>query len=604
MAQPKVRELTIASASRKELGSRAKPVKIEGHEYPGYVQIGIQYAEMVALKKIPACRYLIMAAERFLRMYEEAQKPGNEFYWSDEHAIEVCAFIETLPHVKGVLAKTPFILEPWQIWILIAIYGFRWSDTHDRVVTVAQLEITRKSGKSLLAAGIAFYELGPNAYVGDDLYIIAPTKDLANKVLEPMKKMLEFKPELANYYGAATFSEKIDFDRTDSYAVTLSAAGKKQDGHDPKVVIADEFHSLPASIFNVMKSAQGARPESLFLEIGSAGYNTHGVGWEERKSAIDVLEGKRSQSELFCAIWGVDVQDIGNWRNDRVIRKANPNYGISNPVRKAKQEIEAIFTSPRNKNEVLRTRFNIWGLGEGRLIPSTDWDACADPDMKLSDFDGQIGWIGVDLASRLDMICYVLMFEETDLGNISVFAKHYVPEDGPWREDEELREFYEEWHKAGYLAFTPGSSHSYTEILLDLDELHQNHSIELTAVDDREANMFMSSMDQKGWPVAAHRKNAAQFSEPTRDIQARTYGPRKTIRHDGNPVLAWNVENTIGASNTADLILPKKESEHSTAKIDGFDAMCIANACRMNTVETRKTKKPNPMAERGVRGGE
>src|SRR5690606_39916513 len=130
-------------------------------------------------------------AKRFLAMYAEAKAGKGDIYWSTEHAVEVCAFIETLTHVKGVLAKENIRLEAWQIWVLIAIYGFRWSDTGDRVVNIAQLEITRKQGKSLLAAGIALYELGPNAYVGDDLYIIAPTAALAQKVLEPTPKMVE-----------------------------------------------------------------------------------------------------------------------------------------------------------------------------------------------------------------------------------------------------------------------------------------------------------------------------------------------------------------------------------------------------------------------------
>jgi phage terminase large subunit-like protein len=283
--------LTQHSGSRDELDSGAT-VKIEGKEYPDYVAIGVAYAELIADEKIPACRLLILAAQRFLRMYAEAKKGNGDIYWSDEHAIEPCAFIETQVHVKGVLAKTPIRLEAWQIWVIIAIYGFRWSDTGDRVVTDAILEITRKQGKSLLAAGLSLYELGPNAHIGDDLYIIAPTAALAQKVLEPMSKMVEYNPPLKEHYGIRCLTERIDVAETESYATILSSSGKKQDGHDPKVVVADEFHSLPAAIYNVMKSSQGARPESLFLKIGSAGYNAFGVGWDERNIAIEVLEGE------------------------------------------------------------------------------------------------------------------------------------------------------------------------------------------------------------------------------------------------------------------------------------------------------------------------
>lgn len=585
--------------SRAELSPRAT-LKIEGKEYPDYVTIGVRYAEVVASEVIPACRYLIAAAKRFLSMYADAKKGKGDIYWSTEHAVEVCAFIETLPHVKGVLAKSPIRLEAWQIWFLIAVYGFRWSDTGDRVVNIAQLEITRKQGKSLIAAGIALYELGPNAYIGDDLYIIAPTKDLAQKVLEPMRKMVEYTPALKEFYGITTLNERIDVAETESYAVTLAAAGKKQDGHDPKVVIADEFHSLPASIFNVMKSSQGARPESLFLEIGSAGYNAFGVGWDERNGAIEILEGKRSRPELFAAIWTIDPEDFGNWRNERVIRKCNPNFGVSTPKRKVLQEVEEIYTNPRNKNETLRTRFNVWGLGESKLIGRDAWEACADRALRLEDAEGATCWVGVDLATRNDMVCWVAEFEFDD-GTVAFFAKHYVPEHGLWREDEEVRDIYEQWHEDGWLTFTPGSYHTYDEIEIDLVKLCESHDVELIVVDDREANALMGALAKQGKPVVSHRKNAPNYSEPTKDIVARATGKTKGIVHNGNPVLAWNVENTIGGYNTAELVLPKKVSEHSNMKIDGFDGMVMAHSAYLDQVDSAKVRRPNPMGERGMR---
>lgn len=561
--------------------------------------MGVAYARLIADEVIPACRYLILSAKRFVGMYEDAKAGKGEIYWSNEHAIEPCAFIETLTHVKGVLAKQTIELEGWQIWIVVAIYGFRWKDTGDRIVSIAQLEITRKQGKSLLAAGIALYELGPNAHIGDDLYIIAPTAALALKVLEPMSKMVEFNPQLKEHYGIVCTRDKVSVAETDSYAVILAAAGKKQDGHDPKVVIADEFHSLPASIFNVMKSSQGARPESLFLEIGSAGYNAFGVGWDERNMAIEVLEGKRNRPELFVAIYTIDIEDMGNWRSERVIKKANPNFGISTPKRKVLQEIEEIYTNPRNKNEVLRTRFNIWGLGESKLISRDAWDLCADTALKMTKFKGLKCWIGVDLASRNDMVALVVEFE--DEGKVVFFAKHYVPENGPWREDEEVRDIYELWHEEDHLVFTPGSFHTYEELEKDILDICDDYDVELIVIDDREANAMMGSLTKKGKPVVSFRKNAANYSVPTKDIQAKAVGVSKGILHDGNPVLAWNVENTIGGSNTAELILPKKVSEHSNMKIDGFDGMCMAHAAYLEQVDGTKVVRPNPMAERGMR---
>ena len=561
--------------------------------------MGVKYAELVASEKIPACAYMILAAQRFLDMYAQAHSDEGDYYWSMEHAVEPCAFIEELTHVKGVLAKEKLFLEPWQIWILISIYGFRWRDTGFRVVSIAQLEVTRKSGKSLIAAGIALYELCVNAHFGDDLFIIAPTAAQALKVLEPMSKMVENDPIMKNHYGIQTFKERIDVDLTESYGQVLSSKGTSQDGHDPKIVVADEFHSLPAAIFNVMKSSQGARPESLFLEIGSAGYNAFGVGWDERNLAIEVLEGKRDRPDLFAAIYTIDLEDMGNWRSERVIQKANPNYGISLDKRKVKQEIEGIYTNPRNKSETLRTRYNIWGLGESKLISRDQWEECFDENLKIGDLHSRKACVGVDLASRNDMVSAVIEFEIN--GDYAFFAKHYVPEIGPWREDEEVRDIYQKWHEEGFLTFTPGSFHTYEDVLKDILDWNEEFDVDVIAVDDREANALMGALVKKRTNVVSFRKNASNYSEPTKDIMARTVGKNKGISHNGNEVLTWNVENVIGGWNTAEQVLPKKVSEHSNMKIDGFDAMVMAHACHIEHIDLSKVNKTNPMAERGVR---
>ena len=578
----------------------AQKVTIEGNQYLDYVACGVAYAKLAAEERIPVCRPVMLAAKRFLRMYEAATAAGGDIYWSTEHAIEVCAFIESLTHVKGALAKSKLILEPWQIWCLIAIYGFRWADTGDRVVTIVYWELTRKTGKSLLAAGIALYELGPNAHFGDDVYIIAPKEDQAIKVLEPMRQMVGNDPMMRAHYKIKDTQRRVTFAVTESYARTLTAIGEKQDGHDPKIVIGDEFHALPSSIYTVMLSSQGARPESMFLQIGSAGKNAFGVGWDERLQVIEMLEDESDpRPEYFGAIYTIDEEDFGNWRDENVIRKANPNAGVSTPMRKVVQEVESIFRDPRKRSEFMRTRFNIWGLGENRLIPAQDWSACKDATLRISDFEGQKCWIGADLASRNDHVAKVVLFE--DGSDIVVFAKHYVPDHGPWRDDDEVRDIYEEWATEGYLMLTPGSMHSYEELFDDLVKDHAMFDVQAIVFDDQQANSIMAQCEKKGMPVLSMRKNAANFSDPLKEIQARVIGRFKGLRHDGNPVLAWNAQNAIGAANTADLILPKKPSPNSPMKIDGLDAMCQANAARMNPAEEAEQRPVNPMAERGVR---
>jgi phage terminase large subunit-like protein len=137
--------------------------------------------------------------------------------------------------------------------------------------------------------------------------------------------------------------------------------------------------------------------------------------------------------------------------------------------------------------------------------------------------------------------------------------------------------------------------------LKDVLALNEEFNVEVNVVDDREANAMMGALADNKLPVISFRKNATNYSEPTKDIIARVAGQEKGIVHDGNPVLAWNAENVIGGWSTSEMVLPKKVSEHSNMKIDGFDAMVMSHACMMEHVDLSKVTKPNPMAERGVR---
>src|SRR5262245_26792883 len=82
------------------------PIEVEGVEVPDYPAIAIWYAEHVVAGDILTCRMIRLAAERFLRMLERAerqqfQRGETAFWWSPDHVVDVCDFEEKLPHVEG-----------------------------------------------------------------------------------------------------------------------------------------------------------------------------------------------------------------------------------------------------------------------------------------------------------------------------------------------------------------------------------------------------------------------------------------------------------------------------------------------------------------------
>ena len=118
---------------------------------------GILYAVQVTKDEIPVCRNIRLACQRFLNQLEDKTWAWEFHIKYAEHVLD---FISTLKHTKGPDAGKPLVLQPFQIFVICAIYGFRSKkDLTKRMVTDVIIFIPRKAGKSTLTVAIALYEL-------------------------------------------------------------------------------------------------------------------------------------------------------------------------------------------------------------------------------------------------------------------------------------------------------------------------------------------------------------------------------------------------------------------------------------------------------------
>lgn len=93
-----------------------------------FVDIALEYAKTAANpeNKGSYCKWVRLAAQRHLNdLQKAANDPDYPFYYDDWHGNDVCAFIELLPHVEGEWETPEIKLEPWQIFILAVVFGWR-----------------------------------------------------------------------------------------------------------------------------------------------------------------------------------------------------------------------------------------------------------------------------------------------------------------------------------------------------------------------------------------------------------------------------------------------------------------------------------------------
>ena len=95
-----------------------------------------QYAQEVLSGKIVAGEYIKLAAERFFSLIED-----DRYEFREEKVDEVIEFIAILRHYTGRHAGKPFILAPWQMFIVACIYGFYVKTDGTRLVKSVYIEM-------------------------------------------------------------------------------------------------------------------------------------------------------------------------------------------------------------------------------------------------------------------------------------------------------------------------------------------------------------------------------------------------------------------------------------------------------------------------------
>lgn len=551
-----------------------------------YVRVANRYAGQVVSGKIPACRWVKLACQRQIDDLKRSKADETWPYRFDAKAAKrICHFVELMPHIKGEWAKRRerIRLEPWQVFILTTVFGWLHRETGLRRFRMVYEEVARKNAKSTKSAGVALYMLGPDGEAGAEIYSAATKKDQAKIVFDAARAMAMRSTEFRLKYGIEVFTHAIAVPATTASFKALDAKAQSQDGHNVHFVCNDEVHAhRTRDLYDVLETAMGARQQPLMWNITTAGTNRTGICYEKRTYVTKVLEGSFTDDTVFGIIFTVDDEDLEAANEARLYtdpelwRKANPNYGISvkpdDMERLAKQARE----TPSARVNFLTKRLNVWCKSEQAWMTIADWAACADPALKIEDFEGDDCWIGLDLASKLDINSKIRLFRRG--GRYFMFATHYLP-------DEAIRDGvnsqYTGWAAQGWLTATPGNVVDYDRIEEDIagdpdaPDLPCDaglFGIKALGFDPHQAQHMINHLVDAGVECVEVRPTVLNFSEPLKELERLVKA--RLLVHTGDPVLAWMVSNVVVVYDRKDNIYPRKELPQN--KIDGVVAACMA----------------------------
>jgi phage terminase large subunit-like protein len=543
-----------------------------------YVGIALEYAKAVVAKEIVACKWIKLACKRHLDDLKASKKKGAAYWFDEDAANKVCAFLSLMPHTKGKWAKKKelIVLQPWQCFAFCALFGWKRVKDDRRKYRKAYVAVPRKNGKSIIGSGVGLYMFAADGEFGAEVYSGATTEAQAWEVFRPAKQMLERTEELRDALGAEVWAKALLTPADGSRFEPV--IGKPGDGASPSCAIVDEYHEHDTSdLVDTMETGMGSREQPLLLMITTAGFNIAGPCYDQEQDAKKVLEGVLDDPELFVLIYTIDEGD--KWDDPASLRKANPNFGVSVDedflLAQQRQAVNSASKQTRFKTKHL----NIWCSAKSAWLNILDWNKCADYKLRPEQFVGCENWVTLDLASTSDVCVVMQVFKKQIAGkdHYYLFGKYFLPENAI-ENDPKNRNAYRKWVIEGFL-----EQHDGAEIDYDLirehttDMLDQYQPVEVVFDPWRAAHMAQQLM-KDGADAVEFRQTVQNISTPMKELESAVKSGR--LHHDGNPMLTWMISNVVAKLDAKDNIYPRKEKPEQ--KIDGAVAAIMGIARAMS----------------------
>ncbi len=521
-----------------------------------------QYAEDVRAGKMLACEYVRLAVERYYADLDNALDMG--WHFDRKAAGRAIKFIESLKHTKGEWAGQKFLLEPWQQFAVWNIFGWKLADSTRRF-RYAYIEIARKNGKTALSAGIGLYMLFADGESRPEVYSAATVKDQAKICFADAVEIVKA-TDLKRYLSP--FRNSITYEQKGGLFKPLSSDYGTHDGLNPSCGIIDEFHAHKDSgMFDVIKSAFGARRQPLMFIITTAGFNKTGACYAYRENVIKILRGVNRDDSLFGIIYTQDSKE--EWDNPPMWIKSNPNLGVSLSVDYLASQVMDAKNRPEAVRNVMTKNVNLWVDAERTWILDEAWMKCAgttDP----ATLRGCDCWGGLDLSNVSDVTAFVLLFNENDKFQLLPFF--WIPEEKMLEKIRKENINYHLWLRDGYVKVTPGNVIDYDFVKADILRIVADYDLKSTAYDRWNASQTIIDLSNEGMGFSPFGQGFGSMSAPTKQFEALAL--TQQVEHFNNPVLRWMLASTVVKTDPAGNIKPDKEK--STQKIDGIVAAIMA----------------------------
>ena len=533
-----------------------------------HIAIALQYARDVVEERIHVCQFVKQACQRQLDDIARQCTPDFPYRWEPTRGAKVCRFIEFFKIFEGPLKGQNLTLRPDQCFLVSTIFGWlnEGGPRHGRRrFRRAYYEVPRGTGKSSLSAAIGIFLLAGEGEGGAQVVSSGTSREVAQIIFKAAQQMVRESPELAKALGLEVLAHTILARKSASVFKAIAADARHADGKNLAGNLVDELHlHRDRRLFDSLETATGKRDQSLTLITTTAGTDIAGICFEVRSFIVGILAGKQRDESSFGIIY--TVPEGLNWTDPKAWQAANPGWGTTVMPEVIEQLATKAQQTPAAINNFKTKFLNVWCSADSSWMDMDHWRRGHDPELRLEDFEGEPCYIGLDLASKVDLVgkTYVFWRDITEgkdtVRHYYVFTQPYLPEVAValGRNSQ-----YQGWQISGFLTVTPGEVVDYSQIEADLIDDSRRFELREVAFDPFQATQLSQRLMSADIVMTEVRPNALNFSEPMKEIDALT---RQGRLHHNCPILDWNVSNVVCHVDNKENVYPRKERPEN--KID------------------------------------